>query len=1415
MGRSNADRAQEWARLLNELQRARGALLVTEGQAWVVDTKVLPLADLARWIASPRLAVPAGARPIGTDELVRVRDAVRTISAARSLRRLVASGQRPLRKWRGVDLSVLLADAAEFTGRLAAAIQAATAVASPPVHGVATGPILPQVLSDRDVDLDAESLVRFVESAGVRPGVGALDLRVTAVTRHLTIATRWIQLGRVDDASRWLTAAETRWWPSADSRRELTELAAQLDVAVPRGPDLDAFADRLREWRSSHPEATGWDFQPPTSRGSARAVLVALLEHLSREQQHLAPAARLLLLGPPLADIVAVVTEPLPDLFELAYRFDGADQTWVQRAGPTFVRCVADGWTPPDWVDRVAPHLAVAAMGLRLDRAPRDGWNQAGLSRQIAVVTSAQHLNGHEQEWLRQDWVAEIVNSPLGDVALGVALAPGRLRAGAENALAALALGMAGDRPVLTRRVNEWARPPAASNDAGHVEFAQLVGMRVAELAAYLHYRHLSGEAATLPRQAMELLDARPDGQATGRQLARLTDMLAGDDLPVDRRKLLERERERLLDPAAAAARWEAARRRVRNELRRATAQYRLSSLRRIFYELVEDQLGEITGKVPLDLLVGVLALGTDTNADPALVRRSLEAARRGRRTVDWPENREWLNRAHGRISLEPWLAGFDETRQVGEETIRYVTEFNLVRAAHMGTWFGTCLSLGDKGFNRASALTNAIEVNRLVVYGLDVRGNVVARKLVAVSSDWTLLGFRTYAHRDRALHKVALDEICRELSIHCGLDLAHSGRPESLTGAFWYDDGVEAWEVPHPVTENQPGRSTRTTLDGHVLVREADIAEGTDDDAGALLERVNRHLPSDEASNALMARVWRSELIAGLWLDGRIADPVSLVARIMSDGDSFTELELMPSVDPDGFTDVLIELAGQRRSFAFGPWLLVLTAPDERSVIAAARLGPPLVSWMLHLLPPIHAGAHLANAASYFPSDFQLRLLVERGTSSRQMLKGLQRLSIEHADGFRMLTLPARPTHWCEAWPTTMLRSGLAERDTAEQAAVELAMRYSTASARKVWGASERWPDSVHIAVAAAILGVPSPSLDVLQSEVDSLDRAVIRALLHVRQDLHIADDRTYALDILEARGDGMDVPSAVAAAADCAWDDLRWIAERRPTLLDHPAVSALARGILAGHDRAMQRDLATTMSRIDWQRVKGAPHSASLGDLAGIAFCSYSTFSGSRPADDLAVIQGCAGVHEVSSSCPYLGPVAAQIARRLSTTDLLDAIHATRQFVTVEQEIFEHLEWVLAPRLRDLPIPEGLTATQMAVLLDAAFLRLNADDSDQVATRVLAGVSDEQLATLVQRVSDPGDFWTWFSLTQRRVLLTASERIPEVVQRAVEALPAALDRTASLRGLRKSRVGDRTLRREWLRGLVGLSISEVPCEP
>ena len=47
---------------------------------------------------------------------------------------------------------------------------------------------------------------------------------------------------------------------------------------------------------------------------------------------------------------------------------------------------------------------------------------------------------------------------------------------------------------------------------------------------------------------------------------------------------------------------------------------------------------------------------------------------------------------------------------------------------------------------------------------------------------------------------------------------------------------------------------------------------------------------------------------------------------------------------------------------------------------------------------------------------------------------------------------------------------------------------------------------------------------------------------------------------------------------------------------------------------------------------------------------------------------------------------------------------------------------------------------------------------------------MSDAQLKTLVQRLSDPGDFWTWFSMMQRRVMLTALERVPDAVQRAVE---------------------------------------------
>jgi len=256
------------------------------------------------------------------------------------------------------------------------------------------------------------------------------------------------------------------------------------------------------------------------------------------------------------------------------------------------------------------------------------------------------------------------------------------------------------------------------------------------------------------------------------------------------------------------------------------------------------------------------------------------------------------------------------------------------------------------------------------------------------------------------------------------------------------------------------------------------------------------------------------------------------------------------------------------------------------------------------------------------------------------------------------------------------------------------------------------------------------------------------------------------------------------------------------------------------------MQRNLATTMALIDWQRAKAATKDARPGvlsiqshsELAVLAWGTYSTLSGGNPADDLAVIIGCAALHEaITWSSPSLGPVAAQIAQGLRTTDMLDAVHATRQYASdnVDEDIFEHLEWALAPRLRDLMIPADLTATQTAVLLDAAFLRLNADDSDQVAERVVTSLPDAQLTALLQRLSDPGDFWTWFSLTQRRVMLMALDRVPDEVQRSVEDLPVALTHAWTLRGLSKRRVDDRTLRREWLRGLVGLPIGDVPSEP
>ena len=164
-------------------------------------------------------------------------------------------------------------------------------------------------------------------------------------------------------------------------------------------------------------------------------------------------------------------------------------------------------------------------------------------------------------------------------------------------------------------------------------------------------------------------------------------------------------------------------------------------------------------------------------------------------------ENRAWLDRAAAHLSTEAWLRHHEW--EVGFEGCAYTlaTEEDPLQVLRMGIPFATCLSLGSKeepaNWNAAATVVNALDANKRVLYLRDARGAIVARKLIAISSRWELIGYRVYLALDPALRprvETAFWVACEEIAAAAGVAMAPSGEPEQLHRGFWYDDGATAF---------------------------------------------------------------------------------------------------------------------------------------------------------------------------------------------------------------------------------------------------------------------------------------------------------------------------------------------------------------------------------------------------------------------------------------------------------------------------------------------------------------------------------------------------------------------------------------------------------------------------------------------
>ncbi|MBU2496933.1 MAG: hypothetical protein KJ767_02660, partial [Nanoarchaeota archaeon] len=135
------------------------------------------------------------------------------------------------------------------------------------------------------------------------------------------------------------------------------------------------------------------------------------------------------------------------------------------------------------------------------------------------------------------------------------------------------------------------------------------------------------------------------------------------------------------------------------------------------------------------------------------------------------------------------------EVRQITDlKKITIYTEQNPLKVLQMGNWVGgSCLSA--KAGNAWSTIANAVDVNKKVLYAIDNDGNILGRKMIALTDDGAIIQFRTYNNFQNLNLDYLFEEFILQFSQRCHARLANSGQVRNLVSSKWYNDGVRRYE--------------------------------------------------------------------------------------------------------------------------------------------------------------------------------------------------------------------------------------------------------------------------------------------------------------------------------------------------------------------------------------------------------------------------------------------------------------------------------------------------------------------------------------------------------------------------------------------------------------------------------------------
>lgn len=159
------------------------------------------------------------------------------------------------------------------------------------------------------------------------------------------------------------------------------------------------------------------------------------------------------------------------------------------------------------------------------------------------------------------------------------------------------------------------------------------------------------------------------------------------------------------------------------------------------------------------------------------------------------PSNINWLRNPKSFWRPAVWMKGVSmkmDIDKIGEVTIE--TEHRFEEILKMGTYVNSCLSLGS--FNQYSAIANALDANKRVLYMRDANGQFLARQLLAITKDRKLACFEVYQSGGCSDRQLILDffsavDVAFAEELGVVIQVEQEYEIEKVVCKEWYDDGI------------------------------------------------------------------------------------------------------------------------------------------------------------------------------------------------------------------------------------------------------------------------------------------------------------------------------------------------------------------------------------------------------------------------------------------------------------------------------------------------------------------------------------------------------------------------------------------------------------------------------------------------